>query len=223
MGAYAVSVAAVPDMPPPERPRRAPSRGGWSRSSQCAAAFVALERRTVVGYATLQPMADPTRLEHGFTGVLPERRRRGLATALGRAQIAWAAEHGYEELVTRPASRTRLCAGRRRSSATSSATGRSSCGARSEAPAGNHGLLRPELRPAPAHVGRDVGVPGQRAAPLAAPARADGDGHGGRGVPVRDPDRRRRRHLQPPALARDRLSRHGRRPGSRSGSSRRPG
>jgi GNAT superfamily N-acetyltransferase len=64
------------------------------------ASFVALERGTVVGYATLEPTGDPTRLEHGFTGVLPEHRRRGFATALGRAQIAWAAEHGYEELVT---------------------------------------------------------------------------------------------------------------------------
>jgi GNAT superfamily N-acetyltransferase len=48
----------------------------------------------------LQPTSAPSRLEHGFTGVLPEHRRRGLATALGQAQIAWAAEHGYEELVT---------------------------------------------------------------------------------------------------------------------------
>jgi GNAT superfamily N-acetyltransferase len=54
----------------------------------------------VVGYATLEPTGDPTRLEHGFTGVLPEHRRRGFATALGRAQIAWASERGYEELVT---------------------------------------------------------------------------------------------------------------------------
>jgi GNAT superfamily N-acetyltransferase len=64
------------------------------------AAFVALERGAVVGYATLEPTGDSTRLEHGFTGVLPEHRRRGFATALGRAQIAWAAERAYEELVT---------------------------------------------------------------------------------------------------------------------------
>ena len=42
----------------------------------------------------------PTRLEHGVTGVLPTHRRRGFATALGQAQIAWAAARGYQELVT---------------------------------------------------------------------------------------------------------------------------
>jgi mycothiol synthase len=81
-GAYAVAVAAV-------------------RELAGAVAFVALEGGAVVGYATLEaPGDDPTRLEHGFTGVLPEYRRRGVATALGEAQIAWAAGHGYEALVT---------------------------------------------------------------------------------------------------------------------------
>ena len=66
-----------------------------------AVAFVALEDGRVTGYATLQSLGDdPTRLEHGFTGVLPECRRRGIATALGDAQIAWAAARGYEELFT---------------------------------------------------------------------------------------------------------------------------
>ena len=44
--------------------------------------------------------AEPKRLEHGFTGVRPEYRRRGIATALGDAQLAWAAERGFEELTT---------------------------------------------------------------------------------------------------------------------------
>ena len=101
VGAYAVSVAAVPDMPTAGAAEaRSFERWVEQELADAAAAFVALEHGTVVGYGTLQPMADPTRLEHGFTGVLPERRRRGLATALGRAQIAWAAERGYEELFT---------------------------------------------------------------------------------------------------------------------------
>ena len=32
--------------------------------------------------------------------VLPSHRRRGIATALKRAQFAWAAAHGYREVVT---------------------------------------------------------------------------------------------------------------------------
>jgi GNAT superfamily N-acetyltransferase len=101
VGAYAVSVAAVPDMPTAGF-AAARSFENWVEQELAGAiaAFVALARGTVVGYATLEPTGDPTRLEHGFTGVLPEHRRRGFATALGGAQIAWAAEHGYEELVT---------------------------------------------------------------------------------------------------------------------------
>jgi GNAT superfamily N-acetyltransferase len=101
VGAYAVSVAAVPDMPTAGA-AEARSFESWVEHELAGAiaAFVALERGTVVGYATLEPTGDPKRLEHGFTGVLPEHRRRGYATALGRAQIAWAAERSYEELVT---------------------------------------------------------------------------------------------------------------------------
>jgi len=101
VGAYAVSAAAIPDMPTAGA-AEARSFDDWVEQelSDAVVAFVALERGTVAGYATLQPTADPARLEHGFTGVLPEHRRRGLATALGRAQIAWAAERGYEGLVT---------------------------------------------------------------------------------------------------------------------------
>ncbi len=60
-----------------------------------------LEDGRVAGYATLQTLGEqPNRLEHGFTGVRPEYRRRGIATALGDAQLAWAAERGFEELIT---------------------------------------------------------------------------------------------------------------------------
>ena len=101
VGAYAVSVAAVPDMATAGA-AEARAFDDWVEAelTSAAVAHVAIEHGAVVGYAILQPTSDPTKLEHGFTGVLPEHRRRGLATALGRAQIAWAAEHGYEELFT---------------------------------------------------------------------------------------------------------------------------
>jgi mycothiol synthase len=101
VGAYAVSVAAVPDMPTAGA-AEARAFDDWVEDelAGAAAAHVAIENGAVVGYATLSTMGDATRLEHGFTGVLPEHRRRGFATALGRAQVTWAAEHGYDELVT---------------------------------------------------------------------------------------------------------------------------
>jgi mycothiol synthase len=100
-GAYAVFVAAVPDMPTAGA-AEARSFEEWMEEelTGAAAAFVAVEGGAVLGYATLAPTGELTKLEHGFTGVLPKHRRRGLATALGLAQIAWAAQHGYEELVT---------------------------------------------------------------------------------------------------------------------------
>jgi len=101
VGAYAVSVAAVPDMATAGTAEARPFDDWAERELAGAIAFVAVDAGAVVGYATLEQVGDaPTRLEHGFTGVLPEYRRRGIATALGRAQIAWAAQHGYDELVT---------------------------------------------------------------------------------------------------------------------------
>ncbi|MBA2332880.1 MAG: GNAT family N-acetyltransferase, partial [Actinobacteria bacterium] len=43
---------------------------------------------------------DATRAEHGLTAVDRAWRRRGLATALKRRQLAWAAANGIRELVT---------------------------------------------------------------------------------------------------------------------------
>jgi mycothiol synthase len=62
-------------------------------------AFVALDGDAVVGYARLCRLSD-ARLENGLTAVRHSHRRRGLAIALKRAQIAWAAEHGYSEILT---------------------------------------------------------------------------------------------------------------------------
>ena len=63
--------------------------------------FVALNGDRVVGYAGLLSWNDDdTRAEHGLTAVDRKWRRRGLATALKRRQIAWAAANGIRELVT---------------------------------------------------------------------------------------------------------------------------
>ncbi len=63
--------------------------------------IVALDGERVVGYAGLLSWNDDdTRAENGLTTVDREWRRRGLATALKRHQIAWASAHGIRELVT---------------------------------------------------------------------------------------------------------------------------
>ena len=59
-----------------------------------------LDGNDVVGYARLYATGTPHRLENGLTAVLRSHRRRGIATALKRAQLAWAAEHGYREVVS---------------------------------------------------------------------------------------------------------------------------
>jgi GNAT superfamily N-acetyltransferase len=45
-------------------------------------------------------LASPEVLEHGFTAVLRSHRGRGIAIALKRTQLTWAAEHGCRELIT---------------------------------------------------------------------------------------------------------------------------
>lgn len=63
--------------------------------------FVALAGGEVVGYSGLMRDADdPTRAEDGLTAVARPWRRRGLATALKRAELAWAAANGLREIYT---------------------------------------------------------------------------------------------------------------------------
>ena len=63
--------------------------------------FVALAGDEVVGYAKLRPAgARPGAAINGLTAVKRDWRGRGIAGALKRAQVAWAAEAGYERLVT---------------------------------------------------------------------------------------------------------------------------
>jgi mycothiol synthase len=65
------------------------------------ASFVALSKGEIVGYAgLLEWPGDPARAEHGLTVVRRAWRGRGVALALKRRQISWAAENGLRELVT---------------------------------------------------------------------------------------------------------------------------
>ena len=65
-----------------------------------AGSFVALERGEPVGYAGLLTHAEAGHAEHGLTVVRRDSRRRGIATALKRTQLHWAAHAGLAELVT---------------------------------------------------------------------------------------------------------------------------
>jgi mycothiol synthase len=61
--------------------------------------FVALAGDEIVGYSGLCARADGG-AEDGLTVVRREWRRRGLANALKRAELAWAAANGVREIVT---------------------------------------------------------------------------------------------------------------------------
>ena len=63
--------------------------------------FVAYEHDDLVGYAGLMEHANgPATAEHGLTVVRRDHRRRGIAHALKRAQLHWAAQNGVVELLT---------------------------------------------------------------------------------------------------------------------------
>lgn len=105
-GAYAVACEALPEMPLPE-PYIVPPFERWAEDDATGpgvlheASFVAVENGRVVGYGgLLRRAADPLLAENGLTAVASSHRGRGIATALKRRQIAWAARHGYREIVT---------------------------------------------------------------------------------------------------------------------------
>jgi mycothiol synthase len=99
-GVYAVAVDATPDLAVGADIAARPY-DTWLAELQGRILVVALEGEQVVGYATLVPLAAlPDTLEHELTGVLRSHRRRGIAEALKREQIRWAAAHGYRRLIT---------------------------------------------------------------------------------------------------------------------------
>jgi mycothiol synthase len=62
--------------------------------------FVALHGGRIVGFSGLMRHDNPGVAEDGLTVVTREWRRRGLAMALKRLELAWAAEHGFTEVLT---------------------------------------------------------------------------------------------------------------------------
>jgi mycothiol synthase len=65
-----------------------------------AGSFVALDRGRIVGYSGLIRHDNPGVAEDGLTVVARDWRRRGLAMALKRLELAWAAQNGYSEVFT---------------------------------------------------------------------------------------------------------------------------
>ncbi|MFF0265152.1 GNAT family N-acetyltransferase [Kribbella sp. NPDC004536] len=75
----------------------------WNRDwiNAPEASFVALVDDQVVGVASLKLDTDhPDRAENGYTAVRREFRGRGIATALKRKTLAWAAAHGVKSIYT---------------------------------------------------------------------------------------------------------------------------
>ena len=62
--------------------------------------FVALHDGEIVGYSGLVHHDNPGVAEDGLTVVAREWRRRGLALALKRLELVWAAENGVSEVIT---------------------------------------------------------------------------------------------------------------------------
>lgn len=98
--AYAIAQEAWRDLPTPT-PMEAPPYGEWLEEELPGPiAFAAIEDGTMVGFASLLERATPDLLEHGLTATRRTHRRRGIATALKRTEVAWAAANGYRELIT---------------------------------------------------------------------------------------------------------------------------
>jgi mycothiol synthase len=71
----------------------------WISAPECT--FLALDRGEIVGCAGLMPDQDrPDRAENAFTAVRRDWRGRGVASALKRTTLVWAAAHGIAEVYT---------------------------------------------------------------------------------------------------------------------------
>jgi GNAT superfamily N-acetyltransferase len=103
---YAVACEAYPDVPGDRDTTMEPLEDWLAHDMRGSgdppeATFVALAGDDVVGYAKFSlTAARPKVATHDMTGVKRAWRGRGIASALKRAQIAWAKEAGYERLDT---------------------------------------------------------------------------------------------------------------------------
>jgi mycothiol synthase len=98
---YELCAECIPEIHVPLR-GEVPPYDEWREreTERSPIAFAAADGGRLVGYARLYETGLPHRLEHGLTVVRRSHRRRGIAAALKRTEIAWAAEHGYTELVS---------------------------------------------------------------------------------------------------------------------------
>ena len=105
-GIYDVAVEAYADMPGGEADVMESYEDWFAHDMQGSgdlpeATFVALAGTEVAGYAKFSlTSAQPSVAFHDITGVRRAWRGRGVAGALKRAQIAWAKQRGYEQLMT---------------------------------------------------------------------------------------------------------------------------
>jgi mycothiol synthase len=74
----------------------------WLRdeATEPGGSFVALDNGRIVGFSGLMRHDNPGVAEDGLTVVARDWRRRGLASALKRLELAWAAENGFTEVLT---------------------------------------------------------------------------------------------------------------------------
>ena len=98
----AVPVAPALAKPQPREARHQVELEDWLREEATlpAGSFVALAGGEIVGYSGLMRHDHDGVAEDGLTVVRRHWRRRGLACALKRLELAWAAEHGIREVVT---------------------------------------------------------------------------------------------------------------------------
>jgi mycothiol synthase len=104
-GIYEVACEAYPDEPGTADVEMEPFEGWLSQDMQGSgdrpeAVFVALAGGEVAGYAKLAMSVRPGYVMHDMTGVKRSFRGRGIASALKRAEIAWAKREGFCRLET---------------------------------------------------------------------------------------------------------------------------
>ena len=103
---YVVACEAYPDEPgsqgtPMDSYETWLSKDMRGDSDRPEATFIALADGEVAGYAKLSLSSSSTKVAtHDMTGVRRAFRGRGIASALKRAEIAWAKQAGYETLET---------------------------------------------------------------------------------------------------------------------------
>jgi mycothiol synthase len=98
--AYALTKQAWEELPVPVPLEMYPMDVWLEEDMPGPISFAAMDGGEMVGFAGQIGRDAPGLLEHGMTTTRRSHRRRGIATALKRTQIAWAAANGYRELIT---------------------------------------------------------------------------------------------------------------------------